>query len=199
MPSVNYLAVALASAFTCCAAFGVERPGVEWDMRTLRLIERYGVYGRMTATAAGDFAFAGTKVLACEYVTFEVEGPGEIVSGPLAHANPARTEFGIATALLRAGSRPGLIRVRAILPGLAPGEVYIASAATALPLAWESAYAEVSRCGSGAGESAPRTDSSASAGDTDRLRDELRRLRAELTGKEQEIMEMRSTREKRRD
>jgi beta-galactosidase len=139
------------------------------------------------------------KVLACEYVTFEVEGPGEIMSGPLAHANPARTEFGIATALLRAGTRPGLIRVRATVSGLAPGEVFVATAAPALPLAWDSAYAEASRRVSGAAAAGPSNASASSGGDAAKLREELRRLQAELTGKEQEIMEMRSTREKRRE
>lgn len=136
------------------------------------------------------------KVLACEYVTFEVEGPGEIISGPLAHANPARTEFGIATALLRAGTRPGVIKVRATVSGLAPGEVYIASLAPALPLAWNSAYAEASRRVSGAAAPSPSGASASAGGDAVKLREELRRLRAELTGKEQEMMEMRSTREK---
>jgi beta-galactosidase len=139
------------------------------------------------------------KVLASEYVTFEVEGPGEIISGPLAHANPAKTEFGTATALLRAGTRPGLIKVRATVPGLAPGEVYIVSAAPALPLAWDSAYAEASRRVSGAEVAGTRVESASSGGDAATLREDLRRLQAELTAKEQEIMEMRSTREKRRE
>ena len=38
------------------------------------------------------------KVLASEYVYFVVEGPGEIIGGPGSQANPARTEFGTATA-----------------------------------------------------------------------------------------------------
>jgi beta-galactosidase len=139
------------------------------------------------------------KRLACEYVTFEVEGPGEIISGPLAHANPARTEFGTATALLRAGTRPGVIKVRATVSGLAPGEIYIASSAPALPLAWNSAYGEASRRVSGAAAASPSGASASSGGDAAKLREELRRLQAELTGKEQEIMEMRSTREKRRE
>jgi beta-galactosidase len=139
------------------------------------------------------------KVLASEYVTFEVEGPGEIISGPLAHANPAKTEFGIATALLRAGTRPGLIKVRATVSGLAPGEVYIASVAPALPLAWDSAYAEASRRVSGAAAASPSGAAASSGGDAATLREEIRRLQAELTAKEQEMMEMRSTREKRRE
>jgi beta-galactosidase len=138
------------------------------------------------------------KVLASEYVTFEVEGPGEIISGPLAHANPAKTEFGTATALLRAGTRPGVIKVRATVSGLAPGEVYIASAAPVLPLAWDSAYAEPSWRVSSAAAASPSGASSSSGGDDAKLREELRRLQAELTAKEQEMMEMRSTRENRR-
>jgi beta-galactosidase len=135
------------------------------------------------------------KVLASEFVTFEVEGPGEIISGPLAYANPAKTEFGTATALLRAGTRPGVIKVRATVAGLAPGEVYIASTAPKLPLAWDSAYAEASRRVSSAPAAAQRGEPGSSGGDAAKLREEVRRLQAELTAKQQEVMEMRSTRE----
>jgi beta-galactosidase len=89
--------------------------------------------------------------------------------------------------------------VRATVSGLAPGEVFVATAAPALPLAWNSAYAEASRRVSGAAAASLSGASASSGGDAAKLREELRRLQAELTGKEQEIMEMRSTREKRRE
>jgi len=98
---------------------------------------------------------------------------------------------------LRAGTRPGVIKVRATVSGLAPGEVYIASAAPLLPLAWDGAYAEASRRVSGAAAASPSGASASSGGDAAKLREELRRLQAELTAKEQEMMEMRSTRENR--
>ena len=85
------------------------------------------------------------KVLASEYVYFEVEGPGEIIGSPGSHANPAMTEFGTATALLRATTKPGVIKVRAIVKGLASGEAEVASTAPSHPLAYDVAYAAASK------------------------------------------------------
>ena len=79
------------------------------------------------------------KVLASEYVYFEVEGPGEIIAGPGSHANPVRTEFGTATALLRATTKPGLINVKGLnVKGHASGEAYVVSTTPSLSLAYDS-------------------------------------------------------------
>ena len=85
------------------------------------------------------------KVLASEYVYFEVEGPAQIIAGPLAHANPAKTEFGTATALLRATTTPGVIRMKAHVQGLKSGEAHLASAPAPLPLGFDARYAAASK------------------------------------------------------
>ncbi len=85
------------------------------------------------------------KVLGSEYVYFQVEGPAEIIEGPGTETNPAKTEFGTATALLRVGTKPGVIKVTAYARGLAPGVVYLASNPSPLPLQFDSAYFAASK------------------------------------------------------
>ena len=132
------------------------------------------------------------KVLASEYVYFEVEGPGEIIAGPLAHANPAKTEFGTATALLRAKTTPGMIRVRAHVPGLSGGEAYLASAPAPAPLAFDARYAAASKAPATDGGVMIRAAGNDPPADVKELRGEVQRLRRELTSKEQDLMELRS-------
>jgi beta-galactosidase len=60
-------------------------------------------------------------------VTFTVDGPAELITSAHAANNPARAEAGIATALIRAGTSPGDIKVTATAFGLAPAEVTIQS------------------------------------------------------------------------
>jgi beta-galactosidase len=132
------------------------------------------------------------KVLASENVFFEVEGPAEIVDGPLARANPAHTEFGTATVLLRAKTTPGIIRVTARALGLHAGEAHLASAPSALPLCFNADYAAASK--------RPRMDvpvtfraaDDALPADVKQLREHVLRLQRELTSKEQDLMEFRS-------
>jgi beta-galactosidase len=132
------------------------------------------------------------KVLASEEVFFEVEGPAEIVDGPLARANPARTEFGTATVLLRAAAAPGVIRVTARAPGLRAGEAHLASAPPAVPLCFDGAYAAGSKRPRADGPVVLRAADRALPADVDRLREQVLRLQRELIGKEQELMELRS-------
>lgn len=127
------------------------------------------------------------KVLATEDIFFEVEGAAELVN-----ANPARTEFGTATVLLRATTAPGIIRVTARAPGLGAGEAYLASAPSAQPLCFDTAYTAASQ--------RPRTDApvtfraadDALPSDVKQLREQMQRLQLELTSKEQDLMELRS-------
>ena len=132
------------------------------------------------------------KVLASEYVSFEVEGPAEIIAGPLAHANPVRTEFGTATALLRAKTAPGVIRVRAHVLGLSSGEAHVASAPAALPLGFDARYAAASKPPAAGGGELLRVSGSEQPADVTQLRGEVLRLQRELTSKEQDLMEARS-------
>jgi beta-galactosidase len=132
------------------------------------------------------------KVLASEYVYFEVEGPAEIVGGPRNHANPVRTEFGTATALVRAKTVPGLIAVRAHAEGLRSGETHLASAASPLPLGFDADYAATSRSPETGSIVIVRGGASDLPADVVKLQEEVRRLRRELTSKEQDLMEQRS-------
>jgi len=141
------------------------------------------------------------KVLASELVRFEVEGPGQIIGGAENGANPMKTQFGVATALLRATTQPGTIRVRAWAPGLKAGELALASSAPATPLLFSGAYAVASRASrasdAGAvrvvappgGPSAPGGGAGAS---TEKLQQEVRRLQLEAVSRDQEIADLRN-------
>jgi beta-galactosidase len=132
------------------------------------------------------------KVLASEYVYFFVEGPGEIIGAPGSQANPARTEFGTATALLRATTQPGVIKVRAVVKGLGAGEAVVASTRPPHPLNYDAAYAAASRAPD-QGANTVIQPAVQPAGDEQTLKDEVRRLQLQLTSKEQELMELRSS------
>jgi beta-galactosidase len=62
-----------------------------------------------------------------DQVTFTVEGAGQLISDAHADNNPVRAEAGIATALVRAGTVPGVIKVTASAFGLSPAEITITS------------------------------------------------------------------------
>ena len=132
------------------------------------------------------------KVLASEEVFFEVEGPAEIVDGPLARANPARTEFGTATVLLRALPAPGVIRVTARASGLRAGEAHLASAPAGLEPCLDPAYAAASLRPRAGGPVTLRSAESRLPADVGQLREQVLRLQRELTSKEQDLMELRS-------
>lgn len=139
------------------------------------------------------------KGLASEYVYFEVEGPAEIITGPLAHTNPAKTEFGTATALLRAKTTPGLIRVKAHVQGLSGGETHLRSSPAGLPLAFDARYAAASKPPATGGNVTISIRGGSQPADVKQLADEVQRLQRELTSKEQDLMELRSTRGKSRE
>ena len=132
------------------------------------------------------------KVLASEYVYFEVEGPAQIIAAPQAHANPVKTEFGTATVLLRAKTTPGVIRIRAYVQGLSSGEVHLASLPSPLPLAFDADYAAASKPPAAGDTMIIRAGSSDQPADVKQLKQEVQRLRHELTSKEQDLMELRS-------
>ena len=132
------------------------------------------------------------KVLATEDVYFKVEGPGEIIGGPATQSNPARTEFGVATALLRAGTRPGVIKITAYASGLAPGEAYAVSVPPAHPLAYDTAYAAASKPADNGAILSIQTTSDQATGDVAELKAKLHQLQLDLTSKQQDLMELRS-------
>lgn len=132
------------------------------------------------------------KVLAAEYVYFEVEGPAEIIDGPMAHANPVKTEFGTATVLLRAKTTPGMIRVKAHAHGLSSGEAHLASSPALLSLGFDAKYAAASKPAQAGGNVTINAGGSDQPADIKQLRDNVQRLQRELTSKEQDLMELRS-------
>jgi beta-galactosidase len=136
------------------------------------------------------------KVLASEYVYFEVEGPAEIITSPVANANPAKTEFGTATVLLRAKTTPGVIRIKANVPGLKSGEAQLVSLPTQLPLVFDRPYAAASKLPASGDKIVIRDGGSEQPAEVKQLKEQVQLLQRQLTSKEQDLMELRSTREK---
>lgn len=132
------------------------------------------------------------KVLASEYVFFQVDGPAEIIGGKANYANPVKTEFGVATALIRATGVAGEIKVTAHSNGLKSGEIRFQSKQCNQQMLFDKTYA--------AGSVKPNTDASViiqkDRGDMPmdvlELQKEIKQLRLDVVGKEQEIMELRS-------
>ena len=126
------------------------------------------------------------KVLAEEYVRFEVEGPAEIIGGAFNQANPVKTEFGTATLLIRARTTPGLIRIKASAKGLIGDETQILSVAPPLELGFDAEYAASSK--------APETGDHVplAAAPRQPMPETVHQLQLELTSKTQDAMEQRN-------
>lgn len=114
------------------ATHTVSAPGV---MRQLVLEADLG--GRPLVADGADWVRVYAKVcdgrgtlhpFADDDVTFTVEGEGAVLGDASIGANPVRAEAGIATALIRATTKPGKIVVRASAPGLKPASVTLESA-----------------------------------------------------------------------
>ncbi|WP_142688465.1 sugar-binding domain-containing protein [Chitinophaga polysaccharea] len=127
------------------------------------------------------------KVLASEEVHFEISGNGSLIGGTVNNINPMKTQFGTATILVRAGTQPGLITIKAYADGLKSDAITIRSAPSPLPLLYsESAPAQPVL------PAASMKENLLTNTDLEKLKDENARLRQQMTSKEQEIMEMRS-------
>ncbi|MDF7822621.1 glycoside hydrolase family 2 TIM barrel-domain containing protein [Pontiellaceae bacterium B12227] len=133
------------------------------------------------------------KVLASEYVHFEVEGPAEIIGDSSTYANPMKTEYGVATALIRATTEPGTIKVKAFSQGLESAEITLQSNAANLPMAFDKAYGAASKKSESKG-SVVILESGGSDLPTNvkELQDQIQKLELEVVGKDQDIMELRS-------
>jgi beta-galactosidase len=68
-----------------------------------------------------------TCPFADDLITFSVEGEGQLIGDDRIGANPVRAEAGIATALVKASSRPGTVTVKATAFDLASGHTEIIS------------------------------------------------------------------------
>jgi beta-galactosidase len=131
------------------------------------------------------------KVLASEDVHFEISGNGELIGGDINTINPMKTQFGTATILVRAGVHAGTIRIRATAKGLKSDEVTITTAPSPLPLLYTDSSSR--QKSNAAGNIISKNENNTTAADIEKLKEENTRLRQEMTSKEQEIMEMRST------
>ncbi|MEI7900758.1 MAG: glycoside hydrolase family 2 TIM barrel-domain containing protein [bacterium] len=68
-------------------------------------------------------------------VTVSVEGAGCVIGDGSIGANPVKTEFGETTVLIRAATKPGLIRIRATADGLKEGVLELRSVSAPLRFA----------------------------------------------------------------
>ncbi len=131
------------------------------------------------------------KVLASEYVSFIVDGNGELIGGP-PQLNPMKTEFGVATALVRPTTKSGPIRIRAFSDGLIPSDaLIIPTNKSPLPLLYDAEFAAASKKpaqGIIVHVGATKTGNT----DVENLQREVDRLKLEAVGREQELMELRS-------
>ncbi|CAA7072297.1 Beta-galactosidase (EC [Lentimonas sp. CC11] len=138
--------------------------------------------------------YGTAKVLASESVYFEVEGPAEIIGDNSTGANPFKTSFGVATALIRATTVPGTIKVTAHSNGLESARLEFVSTSAELPMAYDSSYMASSK--------QPQTlsavviitgeQNSDLPTDVKTLQQELREAQLEIVGKDQTIMDMMS-------
>lgn len=136
------------------------------------------------------------KVLAEEFVHFTVEGAAEIIGGIQNYANPVKTSFGVATALIRATTKSGKITVKAYVKGLESDEIIIESKSVKSKILFDHKYLNTSKkvekknfiMKQIAKEELPKS--------VEKLQEEVKKLRLELVGKNQELMELRNNPEK---
>ena len=133
------------------------------------------------------------KVLASAYVHFVVEGPAEIIGDSSTYANPMKTEFGTATALIRATTEPGTITVKAYASGLEPAEIAFESVPSPMKMAFDRSYAAASKKPESTGTLLTTSvgDDGLSS-DVKELQSKVRKLELEAVGKDQTIMELQS-------
>lgn len=134
------------------------------------------------------------KVLGSEYVHFEIEGEGELIGGQMNTINPMKTQFGTATILVRAGIRPGKIKIRAYSDGLKGDEIEISSKSSGLPLLFNEEYCKssISLDAVGGKQIVNQKSNNTTNPDVEKLKEEINDMRLKMTSKEQEIMELRS-------
>ncbi|TNJ45841.1 beta galactosidase jelly roll domain-containing protein [Tamlana fucoidanivorans] len=132
------------------------------------------------------------KVLAEDYVYFEVEGPAEVIGGISNMANPAKSSFGIATALIKTTLKSGSIKVRAYVDGLESDEITLESKPTNLPLYYYEEYMNNSKKQNLDIVVIEQKQEENLPTDVKELQEELKKLKLELVGKTQALMELRN-------
>ncbi|OEK07660.1 beta-galactosidase [Flavivirga aquatica] len=132
------------------------------------------------------------KVLAEEHVYFEVEGPAEIIGGIQNLGNPAKSSFGIATALIKATTKSGKITVRAHVKGLKSDEITLESKSVTMALFYDKKYMSQSKKTDKNKIIIEQVKEEELPKDVKVLQEELKMLRLELVGKNQALMDLRS-------
>lgn len=127
------------------------------------------------------------KVLSSEDIYFEIEGPGDVIN-----SMPVKSEFGIATALVRSGITPGEIKVKAYSDGLESDEIIIHSKPMKAAANYNGDYVNSSKKKVETNTVKSVSTDSSRDSDTSKYKDEIKRLTQQLVGYEQEIMELRS-------
>lgn len=129
------------------------------------------------------------KVLSSEYVHFTVEGEGNVIGSESNYANPMKTQFGVATALIRSTTKAGIIKVKAYVNGLESDEIIIDSIKPDMPFIYNDRYLNRNDENDGSSPIIIR-NASAENDDIHELKNEIKRLKLLLTSKEQDIMEL---------
>ncbi len=132
------------------------------------------------------------KVLAEEYVYFEVEGPAEVIGGVKNFGNPAKSSFGVATALIRATTIHGKITVKAYVNGLESDTITFESKPATLKMLYDEAYTTKSKKANKDLIVIEQEKQEELPKDVKELQREVKSLRLELVGKNQALMELRS-------
>ena len=121
--------------------------------RSTKLRLRVDDMGRQLVADGSDFIVVVCEVtddlghvrrLAKEYITFSIEGEGEIIGDATIHANPRAVEWGSAPLLVRSTRKAGRIKIHAEVqyPGThapTPADLEIESIPYAVPMCYDDA------------------------------------------------------------
>lgn len=133
------------------------------------------------------------KVLASANVFFYVEGPAEVIGGIINKSNPASTEMGIATALIRSTIEAGEIKVTAYVDGLKSDTIVLESQPSQLNLLYDKMYENKSRNADHNNVVITNTVESYIPPEIKALQQEIKTLKLSIIDKDQDIMNLRST------
>ncbi|WP_298365786.1 sugar-binding domain-containing protein [uncultured Lutibacter sp.] len=132
------------------------------------------------------------KVLAEESVYFEVKGPAEVIGGIQNMSNPVKSSFGIATALIRATNKPGVIKVRAYVKGLKSDEITLESKPSKQKMLFDENYVANSKKVDKDKVTIEQVKEEKLPTNIKKLQEEIKMLKLQLVGKDQQLMELRS-------
>ena len=121
-----------------------------------------------------------------------VKSPAAIIGGPWNHGNPVNTALGVATVLIRATTEPGVISVKAYSNGLSSDDITLESRPSKASLLYDDEYLEASLKPENKFRIKVQQKGNNLPADVLELQKEIKQLRLDLLGRDQEIMELRS-------